>query len=79
MEVNDQLQDAVAFPPVPIEQELSGPLCRSGCFGDERNNLPLPGIEPLSVQPVAYIDHTIPAPLHLITSQSNKILSSDEV
>ena len=79
MELNDPLQDAVAFLPVPIEQDLSGPLCRSGRFGDDRNNFPLPGIEPLSVQPVAYTDYTIPAPLHLITPQFNKILSSDEV
>jgi hypothetical protein len=54
-------------------------MCRSGRFADDRNNFPLPGIEPRSVQPLAYTDYTIPAPLQLITPQFNKILSSDVV
>ena len=30
----------------PLNRRLGGPQCQSGCFGDEKHPLPLPGIEP---------------------------------
>jgi hypothetical protein len=38
----------------PLDRRLSGPQSRSGRGGEEKNSLsPLPGLEPLIIQPVA--------------------------
>jgi hypothetical protein len=40
-------------PPVPLFRRLGGPRSSSGCYGEEKYVLPLPGIEPL------YLGHLI--------------------
>jgi hypothetical protein len=37
----------------PLDSRLGGPQNRSGRGGEEKNSHPLPGLEPLSIQPVA--------------------------
>jgi hypothetical protein len=49
MEVSGQLHTLV-----PVEQRLGGPQSQYGCFGEEKNLLPLPGFEPWIFQPVAW-------------------------
>jgi hypothetical protein len=57
MEVNGLFQVPAALPPgkeprQPLDRRLDGPQRRSGHFGEEKNPLPLPGIELFVVQPV---------------------------
>ena len=40
---------------VPIEWEAGWAAGQSGCFGEDKNPLPLPGFEPQTIQPVTYI------------------------
>jgi hypothetical protein len=51
MEVSGQLHGVVTLPlakvpPVSIERKLGRPQSQSGCFGEEKNLLPLLGIKP---------------------------------
>jgi hypothetical protein len=37
----------------PLDRRLGGPQSRSGRGGEEKNSQPLPGLEPLIIQPAA--------------------------
>lgn len=52
MEVSGQPEAPAAVPLVPLNTRLCNPHSQSGHSGEERNLLPLPGIEPQIVQPV---------------------------
>jgi hypothetical protein len=56
MEVSGQLHALTALPPgkspqCPLDGSVDGPQSRSGRYGEEKNHLPLPGIEPWSSSP----------------------------
>lgn len=57
MHMGDELQYPAALPPeripVPIEEGLIGPQGVSRRFGEEKNFLPLQGLEPQSSSPQA--------------------------
>jgi hypothetical protein len=58
MEVSDQLHAPAALPRgkspwYSLARRLGGPQTRSGDGGEEKNSLPLPGLEPPIIQPVA--------------------------
>jgi hypothetical protein len=60
MEVSGQFHAPAAFssekePPIPLGRRLGGPQSRSGSCGEEKNLLPLPGLEslPSSMQSLA--------------------------
>jgi hypothetical protein len=36
-----------------MDRRLGGPQSQSGCGGKEKNSQPLPGLEPLIIQPAA--------------------------
>jgi hypothetical protein len=53
MEVSGQLHAPDRF--TPKEYPLDGPQSRSGRGGEDKNSQPLPGLEPLIIQPVAQL------------------------
>jgi hypothetical protein len=58
MEMSGEFRALPALPQVkgpwyPLDRKLGGPQSRSGRFDEEKNSQPLPGLEPLIVQPVA--------------------------
>jgi hypothetical protein len=58
LDVSGQLHAPVALPPgknplVLMYRRLGGSQSRSGRGGEEKNSQPLPGLEPLLIQPVA--------------------------
>jgi hypothetical protein len=59
MEVSGQLHTPAALPPggkIPwylLDRRLVGPQSRSGRGGVQKNSQPLPGLEPVIIQPVA--------------------------
>jgi len=40
-------------PRCPLDRRLGGPQNHAGSGGEEKNSQPLPGLEPLIIQPVA--------------------------
>jgi hypothetical protein len=53
LEVSGQFHPRGKSPWYPLDMRLDGPQTRSGRGGEEKKSLPLPGIEPPVVQPVA--------------------------
>ena len=56
MEVSGQIHAALSVrkvPRHPVSKSLGGPHSQSGHFGEEKNLLPLPGIQSQIIQPIA--------------------------
>jgi hypothetical protein len=53
MEVTTQLHASAVLPPVAIEQEAASVPEPVWAFGEEKNLLLLPGLEPRILQPIA--------------------------
>jgi hypothetical protein len=52
MDMNGQLHPQGKSHRYPLDRRLGGPQSRSGRGDDEKNTHPLPGLEPLIIQPV---------------------------
>ena len=64
MEASGQLLVPAALPPgnkprYPLNRRLGGPDSRYGRFGEGNNLFPLPGFEPRTVQPIAYLLYSL--------------------
>lgn len=56
MEVNGQIHAAIYLrivPRHPVSKLMGGPHSQYGHFGEEKNLLPLPGIQSRIIQPIA--------------------------
>jgi hypothetical protein len=57
----------------PLDRRLGGPQSQSGCGGKEKNSLPLLGLKPLIIQPIAQCYTTKPLWLLVFKLGTSKI------